>query len=309
MTSTVDLSIQLGSLTLRNPLMSASGTFGHGFELLETYVPATSLGALVLKTVTPKPRHGNPPPRIRETASGMINSIGLENKGVEAFTRDTLPKLLEVDVPVVVNIGGESVEEFRFMAERMAAFDGVAALEVNLSCPNVQGGRLPFATDPQAAAEVITAVKACARQQVFAKLSPNVTRIDVIAAAVEAAGADAITAINTVLGLAVDWRTRKPAVATVLGGLSGPAIKPMALRMVRECAHAVSIPVIGCGGIRSADDVLEFLVAGATAVQVGTYNYVRPDGLAEIRDALERRCLEAGITRVRDLTGTLDESR
>lgn len=299
------LAVRIGALELRNPVMSASGTFGHGPEMVR-FVPPSAMGALVLKTVTPHPRPGNPLPRIHETPAGMLNSIGLENKGIDAFLRDGWPQLVELDVPVVVNIGGESEEEYAQIASRLRGLRSLAAVEVNLSCPNVQGGRLPFATDPAAAHDAVAAVRAILDVPLFAKLSPNVARIAPIAEAVERAGADAVTAINTLLGLGLDWRRRKAHLATIVGGFSGPAIKPVALRMVRECALAVKIPVIGCGGITSAEDVMEFLVAGATAVQVGTWNYVRPDGILEIVRDLSRLLDEERIEAIADLIGTLD---
>lgn len=299
------LAVRLGALRLRNPVMSASGTFGHGAEM-QGFVPPSAMGALVLKTVTPHPRHGNPLPRIHETPAGMLNSIGLENKGIEVFLREGWPKLLALDVPLVMNIGGESEEEFSSIAKRLVGLPQLAAVEVNLSCPNVQGGRLPFATDPSAAHDAIAAVRSELNVPLFAKLSPNVARIAPIAEAVEKAGADAITAINTLLGLGLDWRRRKPHLATVVGGFSGPAIKPVALRMVRECSLAVKIPIIGCGGISCAEDVMEFLVAGASAVQVGTWSYVRPNGILEIVQDLSRLLDEEGIEAIEAWVGTLD---
>lgn len=298
------LAVRLGALHLRNPVLSASGTFGHGTEM-QAFVPPEVMGALVLKTITATPRPGNPLPRIHETPAGMLNSIGLENRGVDAFLRDTWPKLRELPVPVIVNIGGESVEEYAAMGAKLAGLDGLAAVEVNLSCPNVQGGALPYSTDPAAAHDAIAAVRAQLRVPLLAKLSPNVTRIAPIAEAVERAGADAVTAINTLLGLGVDWRRRRAHLGTVVGGFSGPAIKPVALRMVRECAQAVRIPVVGCGGITSAEDVLEFVVAGATAVQVGTWNYVRPGAIAEIVAELGGLLAAEGIASVEELIGTL----
>jgi dihydroorotate dehydrogenase (NAD+) catalytic subunit len=299
------LAVRLGPLLLRNPVMSASGTFGHGAEMVR-FVSPSAMGALVLKTVTPHPRPGNALPRIHETPAGMLNSIGLENKGIDAFLRDAWPLLVDLDVPVVVNIGGESLEEYAQIAARLRGLRKLAAVEVNLSCPNVQGGRLPFATDPAAAHDAIAAVREQLAVPLFAKLSPNVARIAPIAEAVEKGGADAVTAINTLLGLGLDWRRRKAHLATIVGGFSGPAIKPVALRMVRECALAVKIPIIGCGGITSAEDVMEFLVAGATAVQVGTWSYVRPDGIQQIVGDLSRLLDEERIEALEDVIGTLD---
>lgn len=298
------LEVRIGSLTLKNPVMSASGTFGHSLEMTN-FVDFAKLGALVLKSVTPKPRPGNPPPRLFETASGMMNSIGLENHGVEEFLRDEIPRLRDCGAPVIANLAGESLDEFRLLAERLNTAPEIAAMEVNLSCPNVQGGRLLFASDAAMAEKAIAAARKATKKPIFAKLSPNVTRIGEIAKGCEAAGADAVTAVNTLLGLALDWRTKKTRLGAGFGGLSGPAIKPVALRMVYECRQAVKIPIIGCGGVQNADDVLEFLVAGATAVQVGTWNYVEPGGIGRIVDALPEKLRAAKVARIADLIGTL----
>lgn len=264
------------------------------------------VGGLVSKTVTVHPRPGNPPPRIWETPSGMLNSIGLENKGVDYFVAESLPKMKQLAAGgkgprVIINIGGESIDEFVQLAERFSAA-GVDALEVNLSCPNVQEGRLLFSTDPRLTEQAVRAVKRVANVPVFAKLSPNVTDIGVIARAAEAGGADGITAINTLIGMAIDWKKKKPILARGIGGLSGPAIKPVALRMVHECARAVQIPVIGVGGVRSATDVLEFVCAGASAVQIGTAQFTDPALMVRIVDDLRRLLAEAKTT-IADLRG------
>ncbi len=299
------LTAKIGSLVLKNPIMSASGTFGFGGEG-SVFADVARLGALVSKTVTVAPRPGNPPPRIVETPSGMLNSIGLENRGADHFIAETLPKMRALGTEVIINIGGEEVAEFEELARRFSAA-GVDGLEVNLSCPNVQGGRLYFSTVPALTQEVVERVKqACGRDlPVWAKLSPNVADITEIALAAERGGADGITAINTLIGMSVDWRRRTPILARTIGGLSGPAIKPVALRQVFEIARVVNIPVIGVGGIASAEDVLEFLVAGAAAVQIGTHNFVHPGGMVSILDELERLLTEAGTT-VTDLIGSLD---
>lgn len=303
-----DLAVELAGLRLPNPVLSASGTYGHGLEMRH-FTPPTSLGAWVSKTVTLRPRPGNPAPRICETEAGLLNSIGLENRGVEAYVRDVLPAWRGARTHVVTNIGGESLDDFVEMARRLDGEAVISAFEVNLSCPNVQGAKLPFATDAKLAREVIAAVKAVTRKPVFAKLSPNVSRIGELAKAVEDGGADAITAVNTLLGMAIDWRTRQPGLATVQGGYSGPGIKPVALRCAWECARSVSIPVIGCGGIRTADDALEFLVAGCRAVQIGTAAFADP--AAPGRLAAEIECLldAAGISAVRDVIGTVEDGR
>jgi len=284
--------------------MSASGTFGSGWEGRELS-DLRGVGALVSKTVTLRPRPGNPPPRLVETPAGMLNSIGLENRGVDYFVAETLPRMKSLGPRVIVNIGGESVDEFVQLAERFVAA-GVDALEVNLSCPNVQEGRLYFSTVPAQTENAMRRVRAAAPPHVpvFAKLSPNVTSIADIARAAEAGGADGITAINTLIGMAVDWRARRPVLGCTIGGLSGPAIKPVALHMVHEVARAVRVPVIGVGGIASAEDVLQFLVAGASAVQIGTANFVDPASMTRILADL-RQQLDAAHTTVAELVGSL----
>lgn len=299
------LETSLGSLRLQNPVLSASGTFGSGWEGRQ-FSDLGRVGALVSKTVTVRPRHGNPPPRIQETPSGMLNSIGLENKGADWFLADTLPKMRQIaanGARVVINIGGESVEEFVELAERFSAA-GVDALEVNLSCPNVQEGRLLFSTEPRLTEHAVRAVKRVATVPVFAKLSPNVTDVTVIAKAAEQGGADGITAINTLIGMAVDWRKRRPILARGIGGLSGPAIKPVAMRMVHDIVRAVRIPVIAVGGARSADDVLEFVCAGARAVQIGTAMFTDPTLMVRIVDDLRER-LGSARTTIGELCGSL----
>ncbi len=288
------LETSLGSLRLKNPVLSASGTFGSGWEG-RTFSDLSRVGALVSKTVTLRPRHGNPPPRIWETPSGMLNSIGLENKGVERFLADTLPKMRTLGPKIVINIGGEAIDDFVQLAE-MFCKAGVDALEVNLSCPNVQEGKLLFSTDPRMTERAVAAVKQVANVPVFAKLSPNVTDIASIARGAEQGGADGLTAINTLIGMAVDWRKQKPILGRVIGGLSGPAIKPVALRMVHEVAKAVRIPVIGVGGARTAEDVLEFLCAGASAVEIGTASFADPAIFVGIVDELQRLLESAGTT-------------
>ena len=301
------LAVRVAGLELRNPLLSASGTFGHGLEM-QGFCPPELVGGLVSKTVTLRPRHGNPHPRICETEAGLLNSIGLENRGIDSYLADVLPRMDAADCAVVTNIGGERPEEFAELARRLDARPEVDALEVNLSCPNVQGGRLPFSTDARMAAHVIALVRAATRKPILAKLSPNVSDIAEIARAVEGAGADAITAVNTLLGMRVDWRTRRPGLATVQGGYSGSGVKPVALRCAWACARAVSIPVVGCGGIATADDVLEFLVAGCSAVQVGTSCFSDPAQLGRLPAAVSALLDEAGIGTVGELIGSLRAS-
>ncbi len=302
----------LGSLELDNPVLSASGTFGSGWEGRE-FSDLGRVGALVSKTVTLLPRPGNPPPRIHETASGMLNSIGLENKGVDYFVRESLPKMRQLAAGgavdgrhgprIVINIGGESIDDFVRLAERFCR-EGVDALEVNLSCPNVQEGKLLFSTEPRLTEQAVRAVKKVATVPVFAKLSPNVTDVVAIGKAAEQGGADGLTAINTLIGMAVDWRARRAILARGIGGLSGPAIKPVALRMVHDLARAIRLPILGVGGVRTADDVLEFVCAGASAVQVGTSMFTEPDLMARIVDELPKK-LAAAKTTIAELRGAM----
>ena len=277
----MDLSISLGDLHLRNPILSASGTFGHGLEM-QHFAPPDRLGGLVSKTVTPDPRPGNPAPRIRETEAGFLNSIGLENRGVEAYVEKVIPTLRGVETLIVTNVGAETAEGFAQMVERLDGFEEIGAFELNLSCPNVDGGKLPFSTDPPVAEAILREARAATSKPLWAKLSPNVTRIGDMARAVEAGGADAVTAVNTLLGMQVDWRSGRPGLATVMGGYSGVGVKPVALRCAYECVLAVSIPVIGCGGISTAEDVLEFLAVGCRAVQVGTASFSDPGLLGRL---------------------------
>lgn len=298
------LGVSLAGLELRNPVLSASGTFGHGLEM-QYFAPPALLGGLVSKTVTLAPRPGNPLPRICETEAGLLNSIGLENRGIEYYLREIAPAMRAANCVVVTNIGGEKVEDFAELAARLDGESGVDALEVNLSCPNVQGGKLPFATDPSTAEAVLRRVRAATRKPLFAKLSPNVSDIGEIARAVEAGGADAVTAVNTLLGLAVDWRTGKPGINTVMGGYSGIAVKPVALRCAWQCVGAVSIPVIGCGGIANASDVLEFLAVGCTAVQVGTSCFSDPSNIARLPEQVSALLDQAGFADIRARIGVL----
>ena len=288
------LAVRLGSLQLASPLLTASGTFGHDPAAL-SFMDSADLGALVLKTVTPEPRHGNPPPRMAEFTGGVLNSIGLENKGLAYWREHVAPQLEQVPVPVVANAGGHSAEDFRRVTAAFDAMRGVAAIELNLSCPNVSGG-MSFSTDAQALDEVVRACRAATRKPLWVKLSPNVTRIAPLAEAAERAGADALTVSNTLVGMLVDWRRRRPVLGGRTGGMSGPAVKPVALRLTWECAQAVRIPIIASGGASNAEDVLEFTVAGATAVQIGTALFRRPDAISGIAAELRRLLSEAGVT-------------
>lgn len=299
-----DLGVSIGSLALANPVMTASGTFGYAREF-ETLMNLQRLGAIIVKGISLKPRVGNPPPRIVETACGMLNAIGLQNVGVDRFIEEKLPYLGGLGVPIIVNILGDSLEEYGEISRRLAGCAAVSAIEVNISCPNVKKGGVAFGADPEMAAAATRAVREKARQPVIVKLSPNVTDVTVIARAVADAGADAVSLINTLIGMAIDVQRRRPVLANVFGGLSGPAIKPVALRMVYQVAKAVSIPVIGIGGIESAEDALEFLLAGATAVQIGTANFVNPRASEDVVDGIEAYARQQGLASIREMIGAL----
>jgi dihydroorotate dehydrogenase (NAD+) catalytic subunit len=296
----------LEGIILENPLMPASGTYGAALEGMQ-FGDIGRLGAIVTKTVTPKPRKGNPPPRLAETPCGMLNSIGLENPGLDRFLSEALPKALELGPPVILNIGGESLEEFEWSVERVQN-SGVVALEINLSCPNVQGGALPFATDPEACHAI--AASLCSRSDLplFFKLSPNTHLLTEVAQAAVAGGAQGLTLINTLLGMAVDWRRGSPKIARGIAGLSGPAIKPVALRCIYQVRQVVEVPIFGVGGICDAEDVCEFLAAGATAVQVGTQHFRDPLAAVHLVQDLEDLCQKEGVS-VEDLQNRLGRDR
>lgn len=302
--SAIDLRVRLGGLQLRNPVMTASGTFGYGREFAQL-VNLHRLGAVVVKGISLEPRAGNPPPRVVETACGMLNAIGLENVGLQGFLDRKMEFLRGMNSRVVVNILGDSVEEYGLLAEGLTGVEGIDALEVNISCPNVKKGGVAFGTVPEMAAEVTRTVKERTDLPVIVKLSPNVTDITLMARAVEQAGADAVSLINTLIGMAIDPGTRRPKLANVIGGLSGPAIKPVALRMVWQVARAVSIPVIGIGGIATSDDAIEFLLAGASAIQVGTANFYQPRAAESIIEGLKVYLNEQGEDSVRSIIGTV----
>ncbi len=300
-----DLTVDIAGLTLKNPVMTASGTFGYGGEYRE-FVDLGRIGAIVVKGLSLEPAEGNPPPRIVETPCGMLNAIGLENIGIEAFVRTRLKFLNRFDTPVVVNLYGRSVEAYEALAERVDAEAGIAAVELNVSCPNVKAGGIAFGVDPDAAADLVERVRRKTAKPLIVKLSPNVTDISEIAVAAEQAGADALSLINTVTGMAVDVETRRPRLANITGGLSGPAIRPIALRMVWQVARTVRIPVIGIGGIVSAEDALAFLITGATAVQVGTANFVDPGVTREIVDGISRWMVDHDVSAVSEIVGSLE---
>ncbi|MEK7851191.1 MAG: dihydroorotate dehydrogenase [Deltaproteobacteria bacterium] len=294
----------MAGLKLKNPVMVASGTFGYGEEYAP-YIDLNRLGSIVTKGLSLKPKLGNPTPRIIETPSGMLNAIGLQNVGIEAFIKDKLPFLKKFDIPVIANFFGSTLEEYGEAAKRLSDCEGVHALEANISCPNVKEGGIVFGTDPKAAASVISLVRKSTNLPVIAKLSPNVTDITVMARAVEEAGADAVSLINTLTGMAIDVKTRRPKLANITGGLSGPAIRPVAVRMVWQAANAVKIPVIGIGGIMTAEDALEFIIAGATAVQVGTANFVTPTATIDIIEGLERYLIDNNLADIKELIKSL----
>ncbi|MFP4668729.1 MAG: dihydroorotate dehydrogenase [Desulfosalsimonas sp.] len=298
------LSVELGDLRLKNPVMTASGTFGYGLEFAGL-VDLNRLGGIVVKGLSLKPAPGNPPPRIVETSGGMLNAIGLENIGIEAFVRDKLPLLRQYCTPVFVNIYAETIQQYAELAARIDPEDAIAGIEVNISCPNVKAGGVAFGVDPEAAAGVVKAVRKSTGKFVMVKLSPNVSDIAGMAKCVQDAGADAVSLINTITAMAIDIHTRRPRLANITGGLSGPAIKPVALRMVWQAARAVNIPVVGIGGIMSAEDVIEFMIAGATAVQAGTANFVNPHVSMEIIDGLSRYLKEKDLKSINDIVGTL----
>ncbi len=301
------LAVEIAGIKLKNPVMPASGTFGYGEEYAP-FLDLERLGAIVTKGLSLRPKAGNPTPRIAETISGMLNAIGLQNVGVDAFVEHKLPFLREVTTPVIVNFFGNTLEEYGEVAERLSDIPEVAGVELNISCPNVKQGGIVFGTDPRAAAEVVSLVRKKLDKPLIAKLTPNVTDITVVARAVEEAGADAISLINTITGMAVDVKTRRPRLANKTGGLSGPAVRPIAVRMVHQVVQTVRIPVIGIGGIVRPSDALEFLIVGATAVQVGTANFVDPGAMLTIIDGIEQFCLEEGISDIRELIGSLDIS-
>jgi len=297
------LAVKIAGISLKTPVMTGSGTFGFGEEFSE-FVDLNEIGAIVVKGTTLQPRSGNPGVRIAETPSGMLNCIGLENPGVEYFLADILPRISQYAAPIIVNISGSSVEEYGVLA-RMLDVPGVAAIELNVSCPNVKEGGIVFGTDPASAAAVVREAKRNTKKPVIIKLSPNVTDITVMAKAVEAAGADAISLINTLIGMAIDIKTWRPILGNVIGGLSGPAVKPVALRLVWQVAQVVKIPIIGMGGIMSAEDAIEFLLAGASAVAVGTANFVNPSATQEIAAGIEAYLKERKLTQVSQIIGQL----
>jgi dihydroorotate dehydrogenase (NAD+) catalytic subunit len=302
MASDPDISVKLGAFELSNPVIAASGTFGYGLEFIP-FVDLNRLGGFCTKGLSLKPRVGNQVPRVFETASGMLNAIGLENVGLERFRDKKLPLLQKYQTRIIVNFFGETVREYAEMAEQLSPLERIDALEMNISCPNVEEGGLAFSSNPQIVEQVVKAVRPVTQKFLIVKLSPNVSNICEIAQAAEAAGADAVSLVNTYVGMALDINTRKPYLANGSGGLSGPAIKPIALNMVYQVARAVNIPVIGIGGIRTAEDALEFLMAGASAVQVGTANFFDPAVTIKIIDGISRWCAANNINKLDEIRG------
>ena len=299
-----NLGVNLAGMRLRNPVMPASGTFGYGEEYAP-FLDLEEIGAIVTKGLSLKPKAGNPTPRIAETISGMLNAIGLQNVGVEAFKKHKVPFLRTVNTPVIANFFGNTLEEYGAVAEQLEEIPEIAAAELNISCPNVKQGGIVFGTNPLAASEVVRLVRSKLSKPLIVKLTPNVTDITVVAKAVEEAGADAICCINTLTGMSIDIHTRRPRLANTIGGLSGPAIRPVAVRMVHQVVQAVDIPVIGVGGIVCAMDALEFLIAGATAVQVGTANFVDPAAMLTVIRGIEKFCVEEGVDDINQVIGSL----
>ena len=305
MASLPDLSVYIGGLKIKNPVITASGTFGYGTELTPFYDPSL-LGAIIVKGLSLRPMPGNPPPRTVETPCGLLNAIGLANIGIDAFIEERLPSLVNIKTPIITNIYGHTIKEYAEMAKRIETIDKIAAIEINISCPNVEKGGMAFGTDPNTAAMVTDQVVKNTTKPIIVKLTPNVTDISTIARAVESAGAQAISVTNTLLGMAVDVATRRPKLANIIGGLSGPAIKPIALYLVHKVVSSVKIPVIGLGGIMDYRDALEFLLVGARAIQVGTANLINPKAAIEILNDLTDFCVREEVSNINEIIGELE---
>ncbi len=301
-----NLQVNLGNLQLQNPVMTASGTFGYGEEFSD-FIDIERIGCIIVKGTTIRNREGNPYPRMAETPSGMLNAVGLQNKGAHYFEKEIYPRLKELSTNVIVNVSGSTVEEYVEAAEVINSLDHIPAIELNISCPNVKQGGMAFGTCTNAAEEVVSKVRIAYKKHLIVKLSPNVTSVSDIAKSVEAAGADSVSLINTLLGMAIDAEKRKPILSTITGGLSGPCVKPVALRMVWQVAKAVKIPVIGLGGIMNAKDAIEFLLAGATAVQIGTANFIDPTVTMKVIDGINEYLDRHGFKSVTEIIGSLEE--
>ena len=302
-----DLRVKIGPLEFRNPVILASGTCGYGAEL-EDFMDLSDLGGIIVKVTTLEPREGNPYPRMAETAYGMLNAVGLQNKGIDYFENNIYPQLAEYDTHVIVNVNGSTLEDYVELSRRLDALSAIPAIELNISCPNVKKGGMIFGTNPASAREVISAVRKVYHKTLIVKLSPNVTDITEFARISEEEGAEAVSLVNTLLGMAIDATTMRPKLSTITGGLSGPAIKPVALRMVWQVARSVSIPVIGLGGIMNAEDAIEFILAGATAVQVGTVSFIHPAAGKEIVQGIERFLVEKEFDSVSRITGLINRN-
>ena len=301
----VDLSVKIGNLELKNPVMTASGTFGYGLEFAD-FIDLSRLGGIIVKGTTLNHREGNLYPRMAETPSGMLNAVGLQNKGVEYFAEHIYPQIKDIDTNMIVNVSGACVEDYVATAERIASLDKIPAIELNISCPNVKLGGMAFGTSCEGAASVVKAVRQVYPKTLIVKLSPNVTDIASIACAVEAEGADSVSLINTIMGMSIDAERRRPRLSTITGGLSGACVKPVALRMVWQVAKAVKIPVIGLGGISSATDAIEFMLAGASAIQIGTANFIDPAITVKVADGIEEYLSRHGFKSVSEIVGALE---
>lgn len=300
----VDLSVKIGGMILKNPVMTASGTFGYGTEY-DDFMDVSSLGAIIVKGTTLEPRQGNPYPRMAETPSGMLNAVGLQNKGIDYFEKNIYPELCRYKTNVIVNVNGNNVNDYVRLTQRIDKLENIPAIELNISCPNVKMGGMVFGTNPVSAREVIRAVRNAYSRTLIVKLSPNVTNISEFAVIAMEEGADAVSLINTLLGMAIDIKQRKPKLSTVTGGLSGPAVKPVALRMVWQVAKAVDIPVIGIGGIMNADDAIEFMLAGASAVQIGTASFIEPRTAVSAAEGIRRYLELNGFNSSKEIVGNI----
>ncbi len=302
----VNLGVNIGGLNLKNPVLTASGTFGYGEEFAD-FIDLNRLGGFIIKGTTINHREGNPYPRMAETPSGMLNAVGLQNKGVDYFIENIYPRIKDVDSHVIVNVSGATIDDYVAVCEKLAPLDKINAIEVNISCPNVKQGGMAFGTTSEGAAQVTKAVRKAFPKTVIIKLSPNVTDITEIARAVEAEGADSVSLINTLLGMAIDVERQRPYLSTITGGLSGPAVRPVAVRMVWQVAKTVKIPVIGLGGIMNGRDAIEFMLAGARAIQVGTANFVDPSVTMKIIDYMEDYCLRHGVKDINEIVGMINK--
>jgi len=298
------LQTQIKNLTLKNPVLTASGTFGYGEEYTD-FVDLAKLGGIIVKGTTGEHREGNPYPRMAETPSGMLNAVGLQNKGVDYFVSEIYPKIKDFDTNIIVNVSGSTIDEYAEVARKINALENIPAIELNISCPNVKLGGMAFGTCPNSASEVVRAIREIYTKTLIVKLSPNVTNVSEIAKAVEGAGADSVSLINTILGMAIDAKKRQPILSTITGGLSGPAIKPIALRMVWQVKKAVNIPIIGLGGIMNATDAIEFMLAGASAIQVGTANFIDPSISEKIVDGMAEWCEQQGVQDISTIVGEI----